>query len=61
MATTGIVNILHTFAMTKHGTCTLASYFSFSLKAETSDAACKLQFTMCATGMNPDAIHTTAL
>lgn len=59
MATTGIVNILHTFAMTKHGTCTLASYFS--LKAETSDAACKLQFTMGATGMNPDAIHTTAL
>lgn len=27
MATTGIVNILHTFARTKHGTCTPASSF----------------------------------
>lgn len=45
MATTGIVNILHTFAMTKHGTCTLASFFFF-LKAETFDAACKLHFSL---------------
>lgn len=66
MATAGIVNILHTFAMTKHGTCTLTSYFFsiflfFFLKAETFDAACKLQFMMYATGKNPEAIYTTAL
>lgn len=66
VATTGIVNILHTFARTKHGTCTPASsfliiwrvflnIFFFLIWKADFDAACKLQFTMCAPGSNLEA------